>query len=272
MRAVVITGASSGIGQACALRLARGGFRVYAGVRRQEGAPEGTTPLVFDVTDTEAVAAAAARVRDDGAPLHGLVNNAGIAVPGALEFLPLEELREQLEVNLVAQVGVTQAFLPLLREARGRVVFMGSIGGKSALPFLGAYAASKFAIEALTDSLRVELAPFGLDVAVVEPGSIATPIWRKGGERAARFENAVAEAMRDLYGERMAGFRRVAAAAGARGVPPDEVAKAVEHALLSPRPKTRYLVGRDAKRRARLQKLPDRLRDRVLVRTLFGGG
>lgn len=271
MRAVVITGASSGIGEACALRLARGGFRVYAGVRRLEDAPQGTTPLVFDVTNGEAVAAAAARVRDEGVPLHGLVNNAGIAVPGALEFLPLDELREQLEVNLVAQVGVTQAFLPLVREGRGRIVFIGSIGGKSALPFLGAYAASKFAIEAVTDALRVEVTPFGIEVAVVEPGSIATPIWRKGGERAARHESSAAEAMRELYGDRMAGFRRAAAAAGARGVPPDEVAKAVEHALVSPRPKTRYLVGRDAKRRARLEKLPDRLRDRVLVRTLFGG-
>lgn len=270
MRAVVITGASSGIGEACALRLARGGFRVYAGVRREEDAPPGTTPLVFDVTDGDAVASAAARVREEDVALAGLVNNAGIAVPGPLEFLPLDELRDQLEVNLVAQVGVTQAFLPAIREGRGRVVFMGSIGGRSSLPFLGAYAASKFAIEALTDALRVEVEPFGVAVSVVEPGSIATRIWRKGGERAVALEQRAATGMRELYGERMERFRRVAAAAGAGGVPPDEVAKAVEHALTSPRPKTRYVVGRDAKRRARLERLPDRLRDRLLVRRLFG--
>lgn len=269
MRAVVITGASSGIGAACALRLARGGFRVYAGVRKAEDAPEGTTPLVFDVRDGDALAAAAERVRADGGGLWGLVNNAGITVPAPLEFLPLDELREQLDVNVIAQLGVTQVFLPLLRSGRGRVVNMGSISGRSALPFLGAYAASKFALEALTDSLRIEVAPFGMHVAIVEPGTIATPIWRKGGERADAIAARMPVEVGELYGERIAAFRRAAAARGARGASPDDVARAVEHALTAERPRARYLVGKDAKLRARVQRLPTRVRDRLIVRRLL---
>ena len=272
MRAVVITGASSGIGEACALRLARSCFRVYAGVRRLEDAPDGTTPLVFDVTDAAAVATAAARVREDAVELRGLVNNAGITVPAPLEFLPLDELREQLDVNVIAQLGVTQAFLPMLRDARGRVVNMGSISGRSALPFLGAYAASKFALEALTDSLRVELEPFGMHVSIVEPGTIATPIWRKGGERADAIAQRMPPEVGELYGARIDAFRRAAAARGAQGASPDDVARAVEHALTAERPKARYLVGKDAKLRARVQRLPTGLRDRLIVRRLLGDG
>jgi NAD(P)-dependent dehydrogenase (short-subunit alcohol dehydrogenase family) len=269
VRSVVITGASSGIGNATALRLSRIGWRVHAGVRRAEDAPGGTTPLVFDVTDTEAVAAAVDRVRDGSGELHGLVNNAGITVPAPLEFLPLDELREQLEVNVVAQLGVTQAFLPLLRAGRGRIVNMGSISGRSALPFLGAYAASKFALEALTDSLRVEVAPFGLRVAIVEPGTIATPIWRKGAERANEIAARMPPAVAELYGARIDAFRRAAAARGAQGASADDVAAAVEHALTSDRPRARYLVGKDAKLRARVQRLPVGLRDRLIVRRLL---
>jgi NAD(P)-dependent dehydrogenase (short-subunit alcohol dehydrogenase family) len=269
VRSVVVTGASSGIGGACALRLARGGWRVYAGVRDAASAPDGTTPLVFDVTDADAIARAVERVREDTDALHGLVNNAGITVPAPLEFLPLEELREQLEVNVIAQLGVTQAFLPLLRAGRGRIVNMGSISGRSALPFLGAYAASKFALEALTDSLRVELQPFGIEVSIVEPGTIATPIWRKGAARAEAIAERMPPRVAELYGPRIDAFRKAAAARGAQGASPDDVAAAVEHALSADEPKARYLVGKDAKLRARLQRLPTKLRDRMITRKLL---
>lgn len=195
------------------------------------------------------------------------MNNAGIAIAAPLEFLPPDELARQLDVNVVGQVCVTQAFLPALRAARGRIVFVGSVGGRSALPFLGAYAASKFALEAITDSLRVELAPWRMHVSIVEPGTIATPMWTKPQRAVQEMPPEVAE----LYGERIEKFRSLAQRRSAgKGIPPEEVAKAIEHALTATTPKTRYLVGRDAKRRARLQRLPDRARDRLLQRFLFG--
>lgn len=267
LKTVLVTGASSGIGEACAQRLRGAGWRVLAGVRRAGDAPDGTEELLLDVTDHEQVRAAARRVEE----LDGLVNNAGVAVSGPLELLPLHELRRQLEVNVVGQVAVTQALLPALRRTRGRVVFVGSIGGRSALPFLGPYAASKFALEAVADSLRLELRPFGIHVSIVEPGTIATPIWRKGAATADEIAQAWPAEARELYARPVAVFRQAAAAAGRRGEPPDEVAKAVEHALTAPRPRTRYLVGRDAKRRAIVERLPDRLRDRVLARYLRVG-
>jgi NAD(P)-dependent dehydrogenase (short-subunit alcohol dehydrogenase family) len=265
LRTVLVTGASSGIGAACAERLSRGGWDVFAGVRTPGAAPAGTEELLLDVTQAEQIAAAAERI---GGRLDGLVDNAGMAIAAPLELLPLDELRRQLEVNLIGQVAVTQAVLPALRVARGRIVLMGSIGGRSALPFLGAYAASKFALEAVADSLRLELRPFGIEVAIVEPGSIATPIWRRGGESATAIAAGWTDEQRTLYAAGIGAFREVAAAAGRRGAPPDEVAKAVEHALTASRPRTRYLVGRDARRRARVQRLPDRIRDRVLARYL----
>jgi NAD(P)-dependent dehydrogenase (short-subunit alcohol dehydrogenase family) len=270
---VVVTGASSGIGEACALRLARTGREVFAGVRTGADAErlrgQGVEPVVLDVTDPASIAAAAERL--EGAALHGLVNNAGIAVSMPLEFLPLAELRRQLEVNLVGQVAVTQAFLPHLREGRGRIVNVGSIAGYSALPFLGAYAASKHALEAVTDVLRIELHPFGIEVVIVEPGSIATPMWRKGAEGFQRLAADMPADLGRLYGGRMEAFRRAAAAAAQRGEPADNVAEVVERALTAERPKTRYLVGRDARRRAQVERLPDRLRDRVYERVLLRG-
>ena len=169
-------------------------------------------------------------------------------------------------MNVIGQLRVLQAFLPALRRSRGRVVLMGSIGGRSALPFLGAYAMSKFALEAMADALRLELAPWGIQVALVEPGTIATPIWTKPQRDVAEFPPELAE----LYGERVERFRRLAASRSANAVPADDVAKAVEHALTAEKPKTRYVVGPDARRRARVQLLPDRARDKVLTRFLFG--
>ena len=274
MRTVLVTGASSGIGEACALRLSRAGWHVFAGVRQREDADrlagERVEPVLLDVTDGDSIAAAAERLGERG--LAGLVNNAGIAVAAPLEFMPPDQLRTQLEVNVIGQVAVTRAFLPHLRRACGRIVNVGSIAGRSALPFLAPYAASKHALEAVTDALRVELRPFGIEVAIVEPGSIATPIWRKGAENYQRIAAGLPEAMTELYGPRLAAFREAAAAAGRSGEPPDEVAKVVEHALTARRPKTRYVVGRDARRRLLVERLPDRLRDRVYERLLLRGG
>jgi NAD(P)-dependent dehydrogenase (short-subunit alcohol dehydrogenase family) len=268
VKSVVVTGASSGIGRASALRLARAGWRVFGGVRTAVDANElreqGIEPIELDVTDAAQIATAATAV---GPELHGLVDNAGIAIAAPLELVPLDELRHQLEVNVVGQVAVLQALLPALRRARGRVVLMGSIGGRSALPFLGPYAASKHALEALADSLRVELRPFGIAVSIVEPGSIATPIWHKGADRAQELSAGFEPARAALYAPAVARFREVALSRGL-GVDPDVVAKAVEHALTASRPKARYLVGRDAHLRAWIERLPTRLRDRVLARAL----
>jgi NAD(P)-dependent dehydrogenase (short-subunit alcohol dehydrogenase family) len=231
-------------------------------VRNPGDAPEGTTELVFDVTDSAAIARAAEQVGE----LDALVDNAGIAIAAPLEFLPPDELTRQLDVNVVGQLRVLQAFLPALRSSKGRVVIMGSVGGRSALPFLGAYAMSKFALEAMADSLRLELAPFGVEVALIQPGTIATPIWSKPQRAVEQFPPEAAT----LYGERLAKFGSLAAERSSRAVPAVEVAEAVEHALTATKPKTRYIVGPDAKRRARVQRLPDRARDRVLTRFLFG--
>lgn len=273
-RCVLVTGASSGIGEATALRLSGAGWRVLAGVRAEAdgerlraAAGERLEPVTIDVTEAATIAAAAEALGNE--PLHGLVNNAGTALAMPLEFLPLDQLRRQLEVNLVGQVAVTQALLPNLRSARGRIVNVGSIAGRSALPFLGAYAASKHALEAVTDALRVELRPFGIAVTIVEPGTIATPIWRKGGELIERLGTELPPELGRLYGERMNAFREAAAAAGRRAEPADDVAIVIERALTTERPKARYLVGRDARRRAVVEHLPERLRDRVYERVLL---
>jgi NAD(P)-dependent dehydrogenase (short-subunit alcohol dehydrogenase family) len=267
-RTVVVTGASSGIGRACALRLAAGGWHVYGGVRAEADAAvlreEGVEPVTLDVTDAEQIHAAVERA---GPSLDALVDNAGIAVAAPLEVVPLDELRQQLEVNVIGQVAVTQAFLPALRQAGGRIVLVGSIGGRSALPFLGPYAASKHALEAIADSLRVELRPWGIAVSIVEPASIRTEIWTKGAARADELRERVAPDLDALYREQVQAFRRVALARGP-GADPDDVARVVERALTARRPKARYLVGRDAHVRAWIERLPAPLRDRVLARAL----
>jgi NAD(P)-dependent dehydrogenase (short-subunit alcohol dehydrogenase family) len=267
-RSVVVTGASSGIGLATAVRLARAGWRVHGGVRTSADAnalrQPGIEPLELDVTDATQIAAAAETV---GPELHGLVDNAGIAIAAPLELVPLAELRRQLEVNVVGQIAVLQAFLPALRPTRGRLVLMGSIGGRSALPFLGPYAASKHALEAFADVLRVELAPWGIAVSIVEPASVKTAIWTKGAAQADVMREGISRESDELYAARIERFKRVALKRGP-GIDPDVVAKVVEHALTASRPKARYLVGRDAHLRAWIERLPTRLRDRVLTKAL----
>ncbi len=265
MRSALVTGASSGIGAACAARLVGSGWRVFAGVRRQGDAPEGTDEILLDITDADQIAHAAERVGE----LDALVNNAGIAIAIPLEFIPIDELRRQLDINAIGQVAVTQAFLPHLRRSRGRIVFVSSIAGRSALPFLGAYAASKHALEALADTWRVELRPFGIEVSLVEPGTIRTPIWTKSAALADSLANGAPPELGELYGERVAAFGRVAAKRGATGASVEAVVAAVENALTRERPRTRRLVGRDAKIRSGIERLPDRLRDSVYERLLL---
>jgi NAD(P)-dependent dehydrogenase (short-subunit alcohol dehydrogenase family) len=274
----VITGASTGIGAACALHLDRLGWRVFAGVRKQadaetlkaQGSPR-LTPISLEITDTVSISTAASAVAGavGQAGLAGLVNNAGIVVPGPIEFLPLPDLRRQLEINVVGQVAVTQAFLPLIRAGRGRIVNMGSIQGRMATPFAGAYSASKFALEALTDALRLELAPWGISVSIVEPSAVATPIWEKSAKTAEAMLDSVQPEALVLYAEAIEAVKRTAADAAKRAVDPVEVARVVEHALTAARPRTRYVVGREAKFRAAMALLvPDRVRDNLVAKAM----
>jgi NAD(P)-dependent dehydrogenase (short-subunit alcohol dehydrogenase family) len=197
--------------------------------------------------------------------LYGLVNNAGIAVVGPLEAVPLADLRRQLEVNVIGQVAVTQMFLPLLRQARGRIINMGSIAGLTTMPLMGPYSASKFALEAITDALRLEVQQWGIHVSIIEPGAIATPIWNKSTIDAADRETAITEDLRSLYQPIMAAVRKVVGEASKRAISAEAVAKVVEDALTASTPRTRYLVGTDAKLRALMRKLlSDRLSDRLL--------
>lgn len=277
MRSVLVTGSSTGIGRATALRLDAAGWRVYAGVRKQEDADslraagsERLTPVMLDVTDADAISAAAALLGDElgNAGLNGLVNNAGVAIPSPLETMPIDAFRRQIEVNLTGQVAVTQAMLPLLRGARGRIVFVSSIGGRIAFPMTGAYHAAKFGVEAVGDVFRQELRRWRISVSVVEPGSIDTPIW-DSGERAADQIGGDLRAREELYGKAIASYRKVTKNLAERGIEPDKVAEVVEHALTSSRPRSRYLVGLDAKTQARLKPvIPTRIWDRIVARIM----
>jgi NAD(P)-dependent dehydrogenase (short-subunit alcohol dehydrogenase family) len=273
-RAAVVTGASSGIGRATALRLAADGWRVFAGVRREEdGNALGSRvePLLLDVTDANSVSAAADHVAGavGDAGLQGLVNNAGIAVAGPLELLELDEWRAQFEVNVIGLVSVTKSLLPLLRAGHGRVVNISSIGGRIALPLLGPYAASKHAVEAITDSLRRELRPWGIHVAAIEPGSVATPIWDKGDAAANEKLASLPAEGRGLYGAAMERMGELAISEGRKGIAPDDVAKCIEHALTADKPRTRYPIGRGVKARLRVAHLVgDRRFDALIARVV----
>jgi NAD(P)-dependent dehydrogenase (short-subunit alcohol dehydrogenase family) len=276
MRSVLVTGASTGIGHAAALRLDASGWRVFAGVRKDEDAERlceaaspRLLPVFLDVTEADQIAAAAELIESESdGGLAGLVNNAGVAIPGPLETVPIEDFRRQLEVNLVAYVAVTQALLPQIRKVEGRVVFVSSIGGRIAFPFGGPYHASKFGTEAIGDVFRQELRPWGLRVSIVEPGSIDTPIWERGQRKGAEIE-AKSPRTNLLYGAAIEKFRKVIEDTAERGIPPEKVAKAISHALESSRPKSRYLVGLDAKAQALLKPLiPTVLFDRIVARQL----
>jgi NAD(P)-dependent dehydrogenase (short-subunit alcohol dehydrogenase family) len=270
---VLVTGASTGIGEATVLHLRELGFDPIAAVRKDEDAArlegQGLRTTRIDVTDADQIAAAREALGDT--PLAGLVNNAGIAVAAPLEFLPIDRLRQQLEINLIGQAAVTQAFLPALRRARGRIVNVSSIGGRVALPLVSPYNASKFGLEGLSDSLRRELRPQGIDVILIEPGGVKTPIWNKANRLADEMlsEDLPPEAER-LYGSMIEAVRaQTTRIEQESGMEPREVAEAIGTALTASRPRTRYLVGRDAKIRGAMARvLPDRVMDRLIGRAL----
>jgi NAD(P)-dependent dehydrogenase (short-subunit alcohol dehydrogenase family) len=263
-RTVLVTGASSGIGRATALLLAELGATVLAGVRTPEAGEalgSSVNPVRLDVTRQADIDALALD------RLDGLVNNAGIAITAPLEFLPLDELRRQLEVNVIAQLAVTQACMPALRTTKGRIVNVSSISGRVALPLYGPYAASKFALEALSDSLRREQQDVG--VVLVEPGAIATPIWDRSLAAADALYDAMPPVAHERYDRLVAKLKGMAAKQGEEGEPPEAVARVIATALTTPRPRTRYVVGRSARIQAGLARaLPGRAMDKVLARAL----
>jgi NAD(P)-dependent dehydrogenase (short-subunit alcohol dehydrogenase family) len=269
-RNILVTGASTGIGRACAIRFAELGYRVFAGVRKpadgealRAQCPGAVEPVRLDVTSADSIAAAVAAA--GGQPLAGLVNNAGIATLGPLELLGVDAWRRQFEVNVIGLVAVTQACLPLLRRGPGRVVNIGSIAGRSALPGSGAYDASKYAVEAITDVLRMELHRWGIGVSVIEAGAVATAIYEKGLREVDELSRQVGPERYALYRGLMEAVREETREAARTAAPVGAVVRAVVHAMTARRPRTRYVVGRDAWLWLLLNYLPARWRDRLVL-------
>jgi NAD(P)-dependent dehydrogenase (short-subunit alcohol dehydrogenase family) len=277
--AVVVTGASTGIGRATALYLDERGYRVFAGVRKQRDAnslkneaSKNLTPITLDVTKPASITTARNKVQRavGRSGVKALFNNAGVGHGGPIEFMPIDDLRNAMEVNLIGQAAVTQAFLPLLRKAeRPKILFTSSIGGRVASPFMSPYNASKFALEAVADSLRRELRPWGIKVVLIEPGSIATEIWDKANDTVDdRIKKLPAKAKK-LYGPQLKTMSGVLQETGEGGIPAEKVAQVVARAIERRNPRPRYLVGTDAKVGARLSAVSsDRTLDRLLTRRL----
>jgi NAD(P)-dependent dehydrogenase (short-subunit alcohol dehydrogenase family) len=274
-RYAVVTGASTGIGEGCALRLDKMGWHVFATIRTpqdadalKQKASDRLTPLLMDVTNPASIADAAKTVAASvgEAGLHALVNNAGIAVAGPLEYLPVEELRKQLEVHVIGQIAVTQQFLSILRKARGRVINIGSVSGRITTPLMGPYCASKYAIEALTGALRMELQPWGIKVILIAPAAIATPIWRKALAEGDRLAEDFPQEAFEKYGPIITSMRKFASGSDSGALPRAHVVRSVVHALTTPKPRTRYTVGTTARLGEVLRFLPDRLRESLIMR------
>lgn len=272
-QSVLVTGASSGIGLAIALCMAKAGWRVYAGVRQDKDAEhlirvsdESLMPVFLDVTDSSAIDSVRAQIEHEtgNAGLTALVNNAGIPLGGPLEFLGMERFRQQLEINVIGAMAVTQAFLPLLRKARGRIVTISSPYCRFSAPFYGPYAATKHAMLALNEALRLELRPWDMPVIWIEASDVNTPIWGKVVKLMDEFETGASQQTKELYGGVLALRSRFAQ----HGMPPERVAAVVEHVLQCRRPKPRYLVGWQARGFALLNYLPTALRDRIIVANL----
>lgn len=270
MRTVLVSGASSGIGAAATRALAADGWRVYAGVRSDDAAAAfahtpGVTPLRLDVTHAEDIAAAIAAIGARDEVLDALINNAGIAAGGPLEYMPLDEYRRVFDVNLFGVLALTQAALPLLRRsASPRIVLIGSISGRLAIPYLGPYTASKFALRATAEALRVELAP-AVSVSLIEPASVKTPIWRKGREQGATMRAWLPPDAPEHYRRAVERVLQSTEDEERNGMPVERVTRAIRHAL-SPHPRPAYLVGAGARAGSLLALLPARLRDRWLRR------
>ncbi|MFG1605332.1 SDR family oxidoreductase [Actinoplanes sp. NPDC049265] len=266
---VVVTGTSSGIGAATARELARRGFHVLAGARRPTEPSAGVEPITLDITSPDQVAALADRVAADGRPLRAVINNAGIGINGPVEALPMDAWRQQLEVNLFGQIAVTQALLPALLRGAGRVINISSVGGRVALPTYGAYAAAKFALEGLSDSLRREMAPHGVRVIVIQPGGVRTELTSHAIVTADRMIAALTPEQAVRYGRLIPAIVSHARAFTANGVSADRAAQVIAKAVTARRPRTRYTVGRDAAVLTRVSRvLPDRLLDRLLAADL----
>jgi NAD(P)-dependent dehydrogenase (short-subunit alcohol dehydrogenase family) len=269
MPTVLVTGAARGIGRATALRLAAAGWDVVAGVRRAEdGQPLGDaqpgrlTPVILDITDEQQLAALDSSLP---AQLDALVNNAGVVVGGPVEAVPPSELRRQLDVNVVAQAAVTQAVLPRLRASRGRIVFVSSVSGRVATPMTGAYNASKFALEGMADAMRMELAPWGIKIILIEPAQTDTDVWREMDGTVDEVVANTASHHRELYAKHIEGFRKSIPMSQRMAVPADSVGATIEKALTAARPRARYVVGANAKVQAMMGRLtPTPILDRVL--------
>lgn len=273
--AVLITGAAGGIGAATARRLDASGFQVFAGVRRssdgeklQRDISARITPVLLDITDPVSVAQAAETVtRVIGKTgLVGLVNNAGIIVEGPVELVPIEEVRKQFEVNVIGHIAVTQAFLPLLRKARGRIINIGAPTGLVSIPYLGVLSASKAALESVTDALRSELRPWGISVSIVEPAAMQTEIFQKSAAAAQQAREQLPGELVQLYAPALAAVAKTSASQPLEN--PNVVVDAIVQALTSRSPKTRYFAGWGSRVIAVLRLLPDRARDGLLLRAI----
>lgn len=271
-KSVVITGASTGIGEACAYLLAKRGWLVFAGIRKTADGDrisrnyKNILPILLDVTCHDHIRAATDYVasKTEGQGIHGLINNAGIAIGGPLEFLPLDLLRSLVEVNMFGPIAMTQAFLPLIRQARGRIVFVSSNSGFWCEPFLNVYGATKHALEAIGDSLRVELKPWGIEVVLIEPGMIKTPIWDKARLSFTHIDELLPKQAQELYAKPLEALRRMVYKTPFIAAPPERVAQTIVHALEVRCPRPRYRVGLDARIQYYLRRiLPDRIRDRM---------
>ncbi|GIE20224.1 SDR family oxidoreductase [Winogradskya humida] len=269
----VVTGASTGLGAATAHELARQGFHVLAGVRRDIDGDAirtaGVEPVILDITEPDQVAALATRVAADRRPLHALINNAGIQVNGPVESLPLPEWRRVFEVNLFGHIAMTQALLPALLRSKGRVLNISSIGGKVAMPTYGAYAGAKFALEAVSDALRREVAPLGVHVIVIEPGGVRTEIAHRGVATANHLAAQMTPEQEGRYGGLVHAINTLMETGTASGLTADAAARIIAKAVTARRPRTRYTVGRDAAMLIGLSRfLPDRTLDRVSAANL----
>jgi NAD(P)-dependent dehydrogenase (short-subunit alcohol dehydrogenase family) len=277
MKSVVVTGVSTGIGWGTAKVLTKRGFRVFGSVRKQADADRlsrelgaNVVPLMFDVTDDAAVRAGAARVRElmQGEKLFGLVNNAGVAVPGPLAHLRIDDFRRQMDINLTSVLRVTQAFLPqlgmdtALKGEPGRIVNISSVGGKNGSPFIGAYAASKHALEGFSESLRRELMLFGIDVIIIGPGAVATPIWDKAGD------SELAPFVNTPYGPALNAVRNYMVSLGRKGLPPERLGRLVHKTLTTPKPRVRYGITPNPVSGWIQDKMPKRFVDRMIAKRL----
>ncbi|MGZ3722786.1 MAG: SDR family oxidoreductase [Bdellovibrionales bacterium] len=269
---VLISGASTGIGRACAVHLARKGAIVWAGVRTQKSFDEitrmnvqGLKPIFLDVTDSKSINSALSELKKKSGTLFGLVNNAGVAIGGPVEGVTMENWRRQFDINFFGQIELTQACLPLIRESKGRILNMSSISGRIAGPFMGPYSASKYALEAFSDSLRREVRKYGVRVSIIEPGPIKTPIWEKSVAVGAEQKAELSQEMLSLYGDSLDKFLKEMAKYSVTAAPVALVVKAVEHALSSHHPKTRYPVGRGMTMAAHISNvMPDSWMDRII--------